>query len=115
MPAEAVDVLDAVDVAHLVEVQEVCAFFFQDERVVDCFGRDVRVVQELACAEEEGEELVVVEAPDAVAARGLEVVCALDAAHEAEVRREDLQCESRERRLWEEREPVEAEEPEEEV
>ena len=47
------------------------------------------MVQELCCTEEEGKELVVVEAPDAVGARGFEVVCFLDAAHEAQVGGED--------------------------
>lgn len=40
---------------------------------------------ELAGAEEKGQEVVVVEAPDAVGAGGLEVVGFLEAAHQVEV------------------------------
>lgn len=43
----------------------------------------MRVIGELCGTEEEGEEVVVVEAPDAVAACRFEVVCLLDCAHEA--------------------------------
>lgn len=41
---------------------------------MDAAGSEVGVVEELGGAEEEGEEVVVVEAPDAVGAGGFEVV-----------------------------------------
>ena len=86
MPAETVDILDRVEVCDLVEVEELAAFFFEGELVVDRFRRDVRVVQKLRGAEKEREELVIVQSPDAVRAGGLEIICGLDPAHEREVR-----------------------------
>ena len=106
VPAQTLDVLDTIDKRDLVEVHVIRPLFFEHELVVDALGRDVRVVQELGRAEEEGEELVVVQAPDAVRARGLEIVCALDLAHEAQVRGQDDEGERGEGRGWEEREAV---------
>lgn len=115
MPAQSLYILDTVYKSNLIEVQVLFAFLLQHQRVVDRFRRDVGMMQELGCAEEEGQELVVVEAPDAVGARGLEVVSFLDAAHEAQVCGEDDQGQGGERGWGEVAQSIEAEEPEEEV
>ena len=115
MPAQAVDLLDGVDVGDLVEVEVVFGLFLEDEGVVDGARGEVGVVDELAGAEEEGGELVVVEAPHAVRAGGLEVVRGLDGAHEAQVGGQDAQRERREGVRGEEGHPVQAEQPQEEV
>lgn len=73
------------------------------------------VADELGGTEEEGKELVVVEAPDTVGAGGLEIVCHLYFAHEAEVAGEDDERERGKCGGWEEVEPVKAEQPEDEV
>lgn len=52
---------------------------------MDCKGADEVVVGELGGAEKEGEEVVVVETPDAVGAGRFEIVCFLQAAHEGDV------------------------------
>lgn len=73
------------------------------------------MVEELGCSKEKREEVVVVEAPNAVGAGGFEVVCTLDLAHEGDVAREDEEGDGGESRGREEGEAIEAEEPDEEV
>ena len=111
VPAQALDRLCAVDELDLAEVEEVVAKLLDGEVLVDGARGDEGVVQELGGAEEEGQELVVVEAPDAVGAGGLEVVGHLDDAHEGEVAGEDAQDEGLEVGALEDAELVEAEEP----
>ena len=93
VPAQALDRLCAVDEADLAEVKVVAAGLLEGEVLVDGARGDVGVVEELGGAEEEGQELVVVEAPDAVGAGGLEVVEHLHGAHDLEVARKDAQHE----------------------
>lgn len=81
---------------------------------------DVRVVEELRGAEQEGEELVVIEAPDPVGAGRFEIVGHLYGTHEAKITWEDAEDESSRiatagRIGFEDVELAEAEEPHEEV
>lgn len=115
VPAQALDVLDAVDEGHLVEVEVVLGALLEDQRAVDGFGADVPVPQQLRGAEQERQELVVVEPPHAVRAGRLEVVRHLHPAHEHEVAREYAQDELREGGARQQRELVEAQQPAEEV
>lgn len=71
--------------------------------------------RELRGPEEEGEEVVVVQPPDAVRARGLEVVCCLQCAEEAHIAREEEQGEGWEGGGGEEGELAEKKEVDEEV
>jgi len=96
VPAQALDVLDRVDEGHLVEVEEVRSAFLQRQRAVDSLRRDEFVADELAGAEQERQELVVIEPPHAVRPGRLEVVRRLHRAHESQVARENDQ-----RELWE--------------
>ena len=74
MPTQAVNILDAVDVGDLFEIEIIFGAFFEDEWFVDGHGANVRMVDKLSAAEQEGSELVVVETPNTVGAGGLEVV-----------------------------------------
>lgn len=82
---------------------------------MDAQGSDVRVMQQLRCADEERQEMVIVQPPHAVRAGGLEVVRALDSPHQGDVSREDEEGESGEGGGWKEGETVQAEEPDDEV
>lgn len=83
MPPQAVNVLDAVDEGDLIKVHVFPAVRLQRRRIVYRFGGDELVPGELRSSEEEGQELVVVQPPDTVTARGLEIVRHLHSAHEA--------------------------------
>lgn len=85
MPAQPRGGFDGVDKRDAAEVHVIVAELGHDVLVVDAFWADVRVRVELRGAEEEGEELVVVEAPDAVGAGRLEVVGCLEVPDEVEV------------------------------
>ena len=58
---------------------------------MDGAGRELGVAYQLRSAEKKGRELVVIEAPHAVRAGGLELVRILDAAHQGQVARQHTQ------------------------
>lgn len=91
VPSQALDVLDAVDEGHLIEIEIVGRVLFQDQGLVNGAGSDVGVVHQLRGPKEEGQELVIVETPDAVRPGRFEVVCRLDQSHESEIPGEDLE------------------------
>lgn len=62
------------------------AGWVREQYFVDGFGDlEFRVADELGCAEQEGKEVVVVEAPDSVAACGLEHVLHLHLSHQVDI------------------------------
>lgn len=77
--------LDAVDEADLAEVEVVVAKLLEGQGLVDGARGDEAVVEQLGGAEQKGQELVVVEAPDAVGAGRLEGVGADEFADDKEV------------------------------
>lgn len=85
MPAQALDGFGGVDEGDLVEVEVIPAEFLEGEFLMDGERRDEFVVEELGGAEEEGQELVVIETPDAVGAGWFEVVGQLHCAHYDEI------------------------------
>lgn len=82
---------------------------------MDAQRADVRVMEELGGPEEKREEVVVVEAPNAMGAGRFEVVCTLDLAHEGDVAREDEEGEGIEDGGRKEGEAIETEEPYDEI
>lgn len=77
--------------------------------------RDVRMVQKLGCAEQKGEELVVVQTPDAMRACGLKIVRQLDLTHEFQVAIKNDENECAEVCSGHDAQLVEAEQPYDEV
>ena len=73
------------------------------------------VIDKLACAKEEWQKLVVVQAPDTVTACRLEVIGALYVTHDHQVAREHDQREYRECRLVDQSQLSKAEQPQYEV
>lgn len=82
---------------------------------MDRHRADEGVMEELRGPEQEGQELVVVQAPDAVRARRLQVVGLLDVAHEDQVSGEDTEHEVREVRWCDDAQLVETYQPDDEV
>lgn len=77
MPAQPLHRFRRVDVPHHIQIQIVGGIIVKCCFAVDAQRPDKAVVPQLRGAEQEGQEVVVVEAPDAVGAGGLEVVCCL--------------------------------------
>ena len=73
--------LDELDAAKI-HVVVLCS---QGTLFVDALGQVAVRVDELACAEQEGKMLVVVEAPDTMGAGWLKPVSGLDLPHEQDV------------------------------
>lgn len=93
MPAQLGGGLDGVDEDDAAEVDVVVRKLVEDVAVVDALGAQVRVRVELRGTEVKGEVLVVVEAPHAVGAGGLEEVGCLDVPHEGDVAVEEAEDE----------------------
>ena len=72
---------------------------------------NVRMMEQLGCPKEEGEEMIVIQAPDAVGSSGLKVVGALKLMKEGQVSRENEESDGGKRGLWEEGESIQAEQP----
>ena len=115
VPAQALDRLGAVDEGDLAQVHVVGAKLLEGQLLVDGKWGDEGVVEELAGAEEEGEKLVVVEAPDAVGPGGFEVVGGLDEPHDVKVAGEDAEGEGGEVGAMEDGQLIEAQEPDHKV
>lgn len=111
VPAQALDRLGAVDKVDLAEVEVIVPGLLERQVLVDGARGDVGVVEELGGAEQERQELVVVEAPDAVGAGGLEVVEHLHGAHELQVAVKDAQHERLEVGGVDDAQPVQAQQP----
>lgn len=82
---DGIDVLDTGKV-HIVPCTLVHNFF-----VVDRLGPQEAVIHELRCAPEERQEMIVVQAPNAVAACRLEPVRRLDRPHRLDILPENAQ------------------------
>lgn len=115
VPAETLDSLGAVDEADLSEVHEIGAKLLESEFLVDGARGDVWMMKKLGGAEQEGQELVVVQAPYAMRPGRLEIVGHLNDAHDGQVAGEDAQNEGSKVRGWYEGELIEAEEPDDKV
>lgn len=86
-PFEALDGFRRHGETDHIEVHELVPFFIQQELVVDTQRPEVRMMEQLACAEKERQELVIVKPPNTVRSRRLEVVGTLDIPHKPDVPR----------------------------
>ena len=77
--------------------------------------RDVRVMGQLGGPQQEGQKLIIIETPDAVGTRGLEVVCSLHPSHEPDVSGKHHEGEGGECGCLEQTEAVQGEQPDDEV
>lgn len=109
MPAQLRGGLDGVDEGDATEVHVLRPKLFEDLAVVDAFWAQVWVRVELRSAEVERKVLVVIEAPHAVGAGGLEEVRRLDVPHKGDVAAEEAEDEGRVVGGVEERELAETE------
>lgn len=82
---------------------------------MDAERPNVRMMEQLGCPKEEGEEMIVIQTPDAVGSSRLKVVGALKLMEEGQVSRENEQSDGGKHGLWEEGESIQAEQPYDEV